>query len=142
MILDYLLLLTTTRSENLWGGIWTTPQFKQRLDDWLLPPRLDRDTGMIFDDIGTVLGHFVPVHNVPPCAHVLGSTVLVFQIIGVLPNIQTKDWELDFVTNPLHERIVLVGSADNLQFVSGAVDHNPNPSRTKDNSGRSFGFEF
>jgi hypothetical protein len=72
---------------------------------------LNRDTGMVLNDIGTVLGNLVPVYDVPPGAYVLRSTVLVFQVISVLPNIQTKDWEFDFVGNTLHERIVLVGSA-------------------------------
>ena len=65
---------------------------------------------MVLNDIGAILRNFVPVHNVPPVAYILRSTVLVFQIVGVLPNIQTKDWKLDFVCDALHERVILVGS--------------------------------
>ena len=72
---------------------------------------LNRDTGMVLNDIGAVLRNLIPVYDVPPGAYVLGSTVLVFQVISMLPNIQTKDWKLDSVSNPLHKRIVLVRSA-------------------------------
>ena len=66
---------------------------------------------MILDDRSTVLGNLVPVNDIPPGANVFRSTILVFQVIGMLPYIQTKDWKFDFVTNTLHERIVLVWSS-------------------------------
>jgi hypothetical protein len=65
---------------------------------------------MVFNDIGTILGDLVPVYDIPPSTDVFRSAVLVFQVIGVLPDIQTKDWELDFISDTLHERIILVGS--------------------------------
>src|SRR5438132_14045973 len=46
--------------------------------------------------------HRVPVHHVPPCFDVIGPAVLVFEIIGVLPNIKGKNRPV-----AVHERIVL-----------------------------------
>ena len=66
---------------------------------------------MVLDNVGAVLGNLVPVDDVPPGADVFRSTVLVFQVVSVLPNIQTKDWELDLIADTLHERIVLVRSS-------------------------------
>lgn len=37
---------------------------------------LDVDAGMIFNNVGTVFRDFVPIDNVPPVAHVLGSAVV------------------------------------------------------------------
>jgi len=71
---------------------------------------LNRNTSMVLDVISAILGNFIPVHNVPPVAYIFRSTVLVFQIVGVLPNIQTKDWKLDFISDALHERVILIGS--------------------------------
>ena len=47
------------------------------LKEMLLKLLLDRNTGMILDDIGAVCADLVPVHDVPPSANVLRSTVLV-----------------------------------------------------------------
>lgn len=66
---------------------------------------------MLLDDVGAVLGNLVPVDDVPPGANVFRSTVLVFQVVGVFPNIQAKDWELNLIADTLHERIVLVRSS-------------------------------
>ena len=81
-------------------------QFEQRHGHFL-----NRNATVVLDDIGTIFGNLVPVDDVPPGADILGSAVLVLQVVCVFPHIQSKDRELDLIRNTLHERIVLVGSA-------------------------------
>lgn len=38
-----------------------------------------------------VLGHFWPVHNIPECLEVIGSAVLILQIIRVFPDVASQD---------------------------------------------------
>src|SRR5215212_5351060 len=45
----------------------------------------------------------VPVHDLPPGCYVLGSPVLVLQVVGMLPHVQPYHRRLAF-----HERCVLV----------------------------------
>jgi hypothetical protein len=45
-----------------------------------------------------------PVDHVPPRADVIGTAVLILQVVGVLPNVETDDGVLAF-----HDRVVLVG---------------------------------
>jgi len=47
--------------------------------------------------------HGVPVHHVPPCFDVIGPAVLVFEIIGVLPNVDAKNGRV-----AVHQRVVLI----------------------------------
>ena len=37
-------------------------------------------------------GDFVPIDYVEPGAHVVRPLVLIFEIVGVLPNVNTEDW--------------------------------------------------
>jgi len=37
------------------------------------------------------LRSLVPVHDMPPGGHVVRPSVLIVQIVGVLPNIETED---------------------------------------------------
>src|SRR2546428_771939 len=36
-----------------------------------------------------------PIHHVPPCSHVFSTTILILQVVGVLPHIETQDGHLD-----------------------------------------------
>src|SRR4051812_35190445 len=54
-----------------------------------------------------VLGHRVPVNDIPPRLQVIGPAVLVLQVISVLPHIHTEDWRI-----ALHQRAVLIWSGD------------------------------
>src|SRR5215208_6317361 len=47
-----------------------------------------------------------PVHDVPPGVDVIGPAVLVFQIVGVLPDVDAEDGLFAF-----HQRAVLVRGA-------------------------------
>src|SRR5687767_14229707 len=54
---------------------------------------------------------FIPVYDIPPRGQVVGTPVLVLQIVGVLPNIVAQHMIL-----PVRDRIVLVGCAGNFEF--------------------------
>ncbi len=64
---------------------------------------------------------FVPVDDVPPCGEIFRTAVLVFQVIGVLPDIVAEDGVVS-----LRERGILVGGGDDLQLA--AVQNEPAPS--------------
>src|SRR5579883_115244 len=64
---------------------------------------------------------FVPVDDVPPCGEIFRTAVLVFQVIGVLPDIVAEDGVVS-----LRERGILVGGGDDLQLA--AVPNEPAPS--------------
>src|SRR5688572_13916694 len=53
--------------------------------------------------------HRVPVDDIPPRRDVVGTLVLILQVVGVLPDVETEERLLAF-----HQRAVLV---------SGALDH-------------------
>src|SRR5260370_31296737 len=53
----------------------------------------------------------VPVYYVPPGFDVIGPAVLVFEIIGVLPNINAENGCV-----AVHQRTVLVRRRDHFQF--------------------------
>src|SRR5918993_2369815 len=61
-----------------------------------------------------------PVDDIPPGADVVGSAILIFQVVGVLPDVEAEDGVL-----ALHQWIVLVRSARNRQFA--AVVEQPHP---------------
>jgi hypothetical protein len=83
-------------------------------------PCMHGHIGMVRNNVGTVLRHLVPVHHVPKVAYVFRSAVLIFEVVGVFPYIESQNGEHDFVgsTIALHERIVLVGRTDQLEFVA------------------------
>src|ERR1044072_5676058 len=70
------------------------------------------------------LGDGVPIHHVPPSGDVVRPAILVFQIVRVLPDIETEDGGLT-----LHEGVVLVGRARDRELA--AVLDQPCPSGAK-----------
>ena len=68
----------------------------------------------IFGDLG-------PVDEVPEGVDVVWATVLVVEVVGVLPDIQAKDW---FVSE--HDGGVLVGGGADMEFAFG-VEAEPRP---------------
>src|SRR5688572_29975722 len=66
------------------------------------------------------LVHPVPIHHVPPRGDVVRTTVLVLQVIGVLPDIETEHRFL-----AVHQRIVLVRRAGDRHLT--AVGNQPHP---------------
>ena len=97
---------------------------------------------MVVDDILAVLTDLVPVDNVPPVADVLGPAVLVLEVVRVLPDIESKDGEHDLLRDALHEGVVLVGSADELELVTGLVDADPDPAGSEHGTGGGLRLEL
>src|SRR5215216_2504641 len=71
---------------------------------------------------------FLPVDHVPPRLYVLGTPVLVLQVIGVFPHVQANDRSLAF-----HERAVPVRGGIYGEGSIG-VRYEPSPSRSKQGS--------
>src|SRR5688500_13766615 len=64
--------------------------------------------------------HLRPIHHVPPRSDVIGTTVLVLQVVGVLPDVASENRVL-----PFHQRIVLIRRAGDRQLA--AVVDQPHP---------------
>src|SRR5688572_10287814 len=62
----------------------------------------------------------VPVDDVPPRREVVGTAVLVLQVVGVLPHVDAEDRLL-----PFHHRIVLVRRALDDQLAAGIDQPRP-----------------
>lgn len=92
----------------------------------------DIDTLVVLNDIGTILTDLVPVDDIPPVGNILWTTILIFEIVGMFPHIQSENRKRWITTrqDSLHEWIVLIGGIDNFQLVTLA-DHDPHPSRSK-----------
>ena len=63
---------------------------------------------------------FGPVDDVPPGGEVVGAVVLVFEVVGVLPDVVAEDG-----VDALAERVVLVGGGDDLELA--ALEDEPTP---------------
>ena len=49
---------------------------------------------MILDDVLAVLRNLVPVDYVPPVRDILGPTVLVLEVVRVLPHVDAEERQL------------------------------------------------
>src|ERR1043166_1788002 len=83
---------------------------------------------------GIILRHRVPIHHVPPRLDVIGAAVLVLEIIGMFPNIESMNGRVT-----LHERAVLVRRGDHFELAALVFDQ-PNPAAAK--ATRTPGREF
>src|SRR5262245_6022066 len=66
------------------------------------------------------LAHKIPIHHVPPGGNVLRSAVLILEVVGVFPDIQTEQGDAALAYGR-----ILVGRGFELQFLS--VEHQPGP---------------
>mmetsp|Transcript_71175 Transcript_71175/g.112750 ORF Transcript_71175/g.112750 Transcript_71175/m.112750 type:complete len:212 (+) Transcript_71175:62-697(+) len=75
-----------------------------------------------------VSADLLPVDDVPKCVHVIRTSVLVLQIVGVFPHIQTQDWNhlFEAVVQAFHQWIVLIRRGGHLQSPIGG-DPQPGP---------------
>src|SRR5450759_1193701 len=73
--------------------------------------------------------HLFPIHDIPPRADVVGSLVLVLEVVRVFPDIETHDRFLAF-----HERIVLVRRAGDRELSAGVEQ--PRPARAESSHAR------
>src|SRR4029077_11409480 len=71
---------------------------------------------------GETLVDFVPVHYAPPRGEVFGTAVVVFQVIGVLPDVVAEDG-----IQALREGIVLIRRGDDLH-IAVRLPGEPGPS--------------
>src|ERR1700704_1236042 len=67
---------------------------------------------------------FIPIYNVPPSFDIVCPSVLVFQIISMLPDIKTHD-----SLSAGHQRIVLVWRGFNGELA--VLDDHPSPTRAE-----------
>src|SRR6266480_4117182 len=65
--------------------------------------------------------NLIPVDYIPPGIKVLGTAILVFEIVGMLPDIVAHHR-----IQTIHERAILVCGRDNLEL-STRVEHKPCP---------------
>src|SRR5210317_1415026 len=88
------------------------------------------NTSLLACNICIVLRYLVPIHNIPPVRYILRPTILVLEVVSMLPNIKTKNREHDFIGNSLHQWVVLVRCSNELQSITTSAD--PHPSTTKE----------
>ena len=64
---------------------------------------------MVLKHVVEIVVDLVPVNNVPPSVDVLGTPVLVLEVVCVLPDVQAENRvHYASLEHALHERIVLV----------------------------------
>src|SRR6185436_20423937 len=73
---------------------------------------------------------FLPIDYVPPRGDIFRTAILIFQIISMLPNIQTNHSDRAF-----HNRRILISAGNNINL-SAAFDQ-PGPARPKPRGSRS-----
>src|SRR6478609_445326 len=66
------------------------------------------------------LRHLVPVHHIPPRPDVIRATVLILQVVRVLPDVEAKQSVLAF-----HQRVVLVRRARDRELAALADQPRP-----------------
>ncbi|SPE28485.1 putative Phosphomannomutase [Acidobacteriia bacterium SbA2] len=71
---------------------------------------------------GVAFVDLVPVGDVPPGGEIFGAAVVVFQIVGVLPDVVAEDG-----VEALGDWVVLIGGAEDLHFAVGFAGE-PDPS--------------
>ena len=75
---------------------------------------------------------FLPVDYVPPGGDVVRPAILIFQIIGVLPNVQPKDRFLSF-----HDGAVLIRGGCDLEFAEPSFKSHAQPEPNRDDAAAS-----
>src|SRR5262245_46609537 len=79
---------------------------------------------------GEEFGGLGPVHDRPPGGDVVGSLVAVFEVVGVLPDIQAQDGCARAARDGLaHERVVLVGGGGDRELA--VLGDEPGPARSE-----------
>src|SRR3984893_1015769 len=71
---------------------------------------------------GVAFVDLVPVEDVPPGGEIFGTAVVVFQVVGVLPDVVAEDG-----IEALRDWVVMIRSGDDLHFAAG-FSSEPDPS--------------
>ena len=53
-------------------------------------------------------GDLVPIHHFPPRREVVGTAILVFEVVGMLPDIAAQNWGFA-AAHSWHQGVVLIG---------------------------------
>src|SRR3954465_3677131 len=123
----------TCSSRITWRGSRNTPISKgKRRGSWLLVSLNSQESTSLqlgaarcpISALGESLLHFLPIDHVPPRRDVIRPLVLVLQVVGVLPHIESHDRLLTF-----HQRVVLVRRAGDREFA--ALVDQPHPARSE-----------
>src|SRR5579863_2499074 len=77
---------------------------------------------------GIMFGNLRPVDYFPKGAKVIGAFVLVFEVVGVFPNVDTQD-RGSFYFGYIHQGVVLVRGGADLQFA--VLTDEPGPATAK-----------
>ena len=99
----------TGRAETGERSPWQVPRAVQGegiiadLLDWSSVLSVAGSTGLFLRG-RVAAADFVPVQRVPPGCDVVGSPVLIFEIIGMFPDVKTEERGLAF-----HDRAILIG---------------------------------
>src|SRR5579863_9307105 len=107
-------IFTDSRRSNR-AGSWTRPTvlfFLASRERWFV---------MALECLKAVVD-FIPVDYIPPSRQVFGAAIVVFEVVGVLPNVIAENGE-----QSLGDGVVLVGRADDLHFAAG-LSGQPDPS--------------
>src|SRR5674476_93330 len=62
--------------------------------------------------------HLGPIHHIPPRLHVIRPTVLILQVVRVLPHVEPENRR----RFAIHERIVLIRRAGDREFAPVVVE--------------------
>src|SRR5262249_35440124 len=96
-------------------------------------------------DLALLFGRFVvycdfsPVHDAPERLEVIGAAILVFEVVGMFPDIATEDrFAFGAGDRFAHERVVLIGGGDDFQLA--IVYDQPGPTAAE--SAHTGGFEL
>jgi hypothetical protein len=108
------------------------------------------DTSAIGNDVGRIVADLVPIDDIPPRGHVISTAILMLEVVRVFPNVQAHDGVHDLIDtgsildDTLHERIVLIGCADNFQTEGSRVgiDTKPDPATAKERARSGGGIEL
>src|SRR5206468_1095967 len=63
------------------------------------------------DPTSVIFRDRVPIHHVPPSLEVIGTTVLVLEIVGMLPHVDAEDRRV-----AIHQRTILVWRRNNFEL--------------------------
>ena len=72
----------------------------------------------------------VPIDDIPECGYVVRSAILIIQVVGVFPNIETDDGGSRDVGDAFHERGILIWGGGYGEGAVGLLDE-PSPARTE-----------
>src|SRR5579863_1988657 len=82
-----------------------------------------------------IVGYLRPVDHVPPCLDIFGAAVLIFEVVGVLPDVKTEE---GFAA--VHDGIVLIGAGLDGEFA--VAEQEPGPAGAEALGGGVVKFRF